>query len=156
MAVTHTDEGRLRLLDYLLIAREATSVEITEGAKMMEPLDDTQFGLRFLRVLKLNRLCLKLGPTVCIDERPSEDLPTNALPMGIRIHPTGKQLAGAPIPIPVDVYIEYPMDGERYCLYSKLTVWLNEMPRPKTPMDYSDIVWSRLGRKELVHIVGGA
>ena len=32
MAVTHTDEGRLRLLDYLLIAREATSVEITEGA----------------------------------------------------------------------------------------------------------------------------
>ena len=95
MAVTHTDKGRLRLLDYLLIAREATSVEITEGAKMMEPLDDTQFGLRFLRVLKLNRLCLKLGPTVCIDERPSEDLPTDTLAMGIRIHPTGKQLAGA-------------------------------------------------------------
>ena len=167
MAVTHTDEGRLRLLDYLLIAREATSVEITEDAKSLEPLDDTPFGLRFLRVLKLNRLCLKLGPSVCIDERPSGDLPTDVMPMGIRVHPTGDGLAGAPVPITVNVYIEYPMDGERYRLYSTITVWHNELPRPKTPMDYSDIVWSRLGRKELathlllqikelVHIVGGA
>ncbi len=87
--------------------------------------------------------------------------------MGIRIHPTGKSLTGAPIPIPVGVYIEYPMDGERYRLYSSMTVWHNEMPRPKTPMDYADITWSRLGRKELathlllqieelVRIVGGA
>ena len=167
MAVRHTDEESLRLLDHLLIAREATSVEITEGAKSLEPLDDTPFGVLDLRVLKLNRLCLRLGPTVCIDERPSEDLPTDALAMGIRIHPTLKQLAGAPIPIPVDVYLEYPMDGDRYCLYSTMTVWHNEMPRPKTPMDYSAIIWSRLGRKELathlllqieelVHIVGGA
>lgn len=167
MAVTHTGEESLRLLDHLLIAREATSVEITEGAKSLEPLDDTPFGVLDLRVLKLNRLCLRLGPTVCIDERPSEDLPTDALAMGIRIHPTLKQLAGAPIPMPVDVYLEYPMDGDRYCLYSTMTVWHNEMPRPKTPMDYSAIIWSRLGRKELathlllqieelVHIVGGA
>ena len=167
MAVRHTDAESLHLLDYLLIAREATSVEITEGAKSLEPLDDTPFGVLDLRVLKLNRLCLRLGPTVCIDERPSEDLPTDALAMGIRIHPNRKQLAGAPIPIPMDVYIEYPMDGERYCFYSTLTVWHNEMPRPKTPMDYSAIIWSRLGRKELathlllqieelVHIVGGA
>ena len=158
MAVTHTGEDSLRLLDHLLIAREATSVEITEDAKSLV-LD--------LRVLKLNRLCLRIGPTVCIDERSSEDLPTDALAMGIRIHPTRKSLAGAPIPIPVDVYIEYPMDGERYCLYSKLTVWHNDLPRPKTPMDYSDLLWSRLGSKELathlllqieelVHIVGGA
>lgn len=164
MAVTHTDKGRLRLLDYLLIAREATSVEITEGAKMMEP---TQLGPLEFRALMLQGLCLRLGPTVCIDERPREDLPTNALPMGIRIHPTGKSLAGAPIPIPVDVYIEYPMDEESYCLYSSMTVWLNEMPRQKTPMDYADIIWSRLGHKELAthlllqieelaHIVGGA
>ena len=167
MAVRHTDAESLHLLDYLLIARETTSVEITEGAKSLEPLDDTPFGVLDLRVLKLNRLCLRLGPTVCIDERPSEDLPTDALAMGIRIHPTLKQLAGAPIPIPVDVYLEYPMDGDRYCLYSTMTVWHNEMPRPKTPMDYSAIIWSRLGRKELathlllqieelVHIVGGA
>ena len=33
MAVTQTDEGlELQLLDYLLMAREATSVEITEEA----------------------------------------------------------------------------------------------------------------------------
>ena len=167
MAVRHADAESLHILDYLLIARETTSVEITEGAKSLEPLDDTPFGVLDLRVLKLNRLCLRLGPTVCIDERPSEDLPTDALAMGIRIHPTLKQLAGAPIPIPVDVYLEYPMDGDRYCLYSTMTVWHNEMPRPKTPMDYSAIIWSRLGRKELathlllqieelVHIVGGA
>lgn len=167
MAVTHTGEESLGILDYLLIAREATSVEITEGAKSLEPLDDTPFGVLDLRVLKLNRLCLRLGPTVCIDERPSEDLPTDALAMGVRIHPTRKQLAGAPIPIPVDVYIEYPMDGERYCLYSSMTIWHNELPRPKSPMDYADIVWSRLGCKELathlllqieelVRIVGGA
>ena len=41
MAVTHTGEESLRLLDYLLIAREATSVEITDTAKSLEPLDDT-------------------------------------------------------------------------------------------------------------------
>ena len=166
MAVTHTGEESLRLLDYLLIAREAMSVEITEGAKSLEPLDETPFGVLDLRVLKLNRICLRLGPTVCIDERPSGDLPTDALAIGIRVHPTGNGLAGAPM-IPVDVYIEYPMDGERYCLYSSMTVWHNEMPRPKTPMDYADIIWSRLGRKELathlllqieelVRIVGGA
>ena len=167
MAVTHTGEERLRLVDYLLIARDATSVGITEAAKCLEPLDDTPFGLLDLRVLKLNRLCLRIGPTVCIDGRPSEDLPTDALAMGVRIHPTGKQLDGAPVPIPVDVYIEYPMDEESYCLYSSMTVWLNEMPRQKTPMDYADIIWSRLGHKELAthlllqieelaHIVGGA
>lgn len=167
MAVTHTGEESLRLLDYLLIAREATSVEITDTAKSLEPLDDTPFGILDLRVMKLNRLCLRIGTTVCIDERPSEDLATDALAMGIRIHPTGKSLTGAPIPIPVDVYIEYPMDGERYRLYSSMTIWHNEMPRPKTPMDYADIIWSRLGRKELathlllqieelVRIVGGA
>ena len=167
MAVTHTGEESPRLLDHLLIAREATSVEITEAAKSLEPLGDTPFGVLDLRVLKLNRICLRLGPTVCIDERPSGDLPTDALAIGISVHPTRKSLAGAPIPIPVDVYIEYPMDGERYCLYSKLTVWHNELPRPKTPMDYSDLLWSRLGRKELAthlllqieelaHIVGGA
>lgn len=122
MAVTHTGEEDLRLLDYLLIAREATGVEITEDVKSLEPLDDTPFGVLDLRVLKLNRLCLRIGPTVCIDESRSEDLPTDALAMGLRIYPTGKSLAGAPIPIPVDVYIEYPMDGERYCLYSTLTV----------------------------------
>lgn len=164
MAVTHTGEESLRLLDYLLIAREATSVEITEAAKSLEP---TQLGPLEFRALMLQGLCLKLGPTVCIDERPSEDLPTDALAMGIRIHPTRKQLAGAPAPIPVDVYIEYPMDGESYCLYSSMTVWHNELTRPKTPMDYADIIWSRLGRKELathlllqieelVRIVGGA
>ena len=164
MAVRHTDAESLRLLDYLLIAREATSVEITDAAKSLEP---TQLGPLEFRALMFQGLCLKLGSTVCIDECPSEDLPTDALAMGIRVHPTGKSLAGAPAPIPVDVYIEYPMDGERYCLYSTLTVWHNELPRPKTPMDYSDIVWSRLGRKELathlllqieelVHIVGGA
>ena len=167
MAVTHTGEESLRLLDYLLIARAATSVEITDTAKSLEPLDDTPFGVLDLRVLKLNRLCLRIGATLGIDERPSEDLPTDALAMGIRIHPTGKSLTGAPIPIPVDVYIEYPMDGERYCLYSSMTIWHNEMPRPKTPMDYADIIWSRLGRKELathlllqieelVRIVGGS
>ena len=167
MAVTHTGEESLRLLDYLLIARAATSVEITDTAKSMEPLDDTPFGVLDLRVLKLNRLCLRIGATLGIDERPIEDLPTDALAMGIRIHPTGKSLTGAPIPIPVDVYIEYPMDGERYCLYSSMTIWHNEMPRPKTPMDYADIIWSRLGRKELathlllqieelVRIVGGS
>lgn len=167
MAVTHTGEESLRLLDYLLIAREATSVEITDAAKGLEPLDDTPFGVIGLRVLKLNRLCLRLGPTVCIDERPSEDLPTDTLAMGVRTHPIGRSLAGAPITIHVDVYVEYPMDGERHCLYSSMTVWRNEMPRPKTPMDYMDIVWSRLGRKELathlllqieelVRIVGGA
>lgn len=167
MAVTHTGEVSLRLLDYLLIAREATSVEITDAAKSLEPLDDTPFGLFDLRVLKINRFCLRLGPTVCIDERPSEDLPTDVLAMGIRIHTTRKQLAGAPVPIPVDVYIEYPMDGESYCLYSSMTVWHNELSRPKTLMDYADIIWSRLGRKELathlllqieelVSIVGGA
>ena len=32
---------------------------------------------------------------------------------------------------------------------SKLTIWHNEMPRPKTPQDYMAIIWSRLGRKEL-------
>ena len=58
MAVTHTGEEGLRLLDYLLIAREATSVEITEGAKSLEPLDDTQFRQN------LNGLCLRLGPTI--------------------------------------------------------------------------------------------
>ena len=161
MAVTHTGEEGLRLLDYLLIAREATSVEITEGAKSLEPLDDTQFRQN------LNGLCLRLGPTICIDERPGEDLPTDALAMGIRIYPNRKQLAEAAVPIPVDVYIEYPMDGEMYCLSSMMIVWHNEMPRPKTPMDYMDIVWSRLVRKELathlliqieelVRIVGGA
>lgn len=161
MAVTHTGEESLRLLDYLLLAREAASVEITEGAKSLEPLDETRFGLHNLRFLKLNRLCLKLGSTVCIDKRPSEDLPTDTLAMGVRIHPTGG------LAIPVDIYIEYPMDGEWYCLYSMMTVWHNEMPRPKAPMDYTDIIWSRLGCKELathlllqieelVRIVGGA
>ena len=59
MAVRHADVGlELQLLDYLLIAREATSVEITEAAKSLEPLDDTPFGVLDLRVLKLNRLCL--------------------------------------------------------------------------------------------------
>ena len=42
MAVRHADEGLdLQLLDYLLMAREATSVEIAEEAKGLEPLDKT-------------------------------------------------------------------------------------------------------------------
>ena len=42
MAVRHADEGlHLQLLDYLLMAREATSVEIAEEAKGLEPLDKT-------------------------------------------------------------------------------------------------------------------
>ena len=42
MAVRHADEGLdLQLLDYLLMAREATSVEIAEEAKGLGPLDKT-------------------------------------------------------------------------------------------------------------------
>lgn len=149
MAVTQTDEGlELQLLDYLLMAREATRVEITEEAKGLEPLDKTLHMIS-MRILKLDGLCLRLGPSVRIEGAPSGDLPPDALAMRIKVHIGGRNLAGAPIPIPVDLYFGRMMHGEIQWVPSKLTIWHNEMPRPKTPQEYMAIIWSRLGRKEL-------
>lgn len=149
MAVRHADDGlELQLLDYLLMAREATSVEITEEAKSLEPLDETLHMIS-MRVLKLDGLCLKLGTSVRIEEAPSGDLPPDSLAMRIKVHICGGGLAGAPIPIPVDLYLGRMEHGEMQWVPSKLTLWHNEMPRPKTPQEYMAIIWSRLGRKEL-------
>ena len=168
MAVRHADEGlELQLLDYLLIAREATSVEITEEAKSLEPLDETLHMIS-MRILKLDGLCLKLGTSLRIEEAPRGDFPPDALAMRIKAHIGGRNLAGAPIPIPVDMlYLGRMVQGEMQWVPSKLTIWHNEMPRPQTPQEYMAIIWSRLGRKELathlllqieelVRIVGGA
>lgn len=149
MAVTQTDEGlELQLLDYLLMAREATSVEIAEEAKKLEPLDKTLHMIS-MRILKLDDLCLKLGTSVLIEESPSGDLPPDALAMRIKVHVGERNLAGAPLPIPVDLYLGRMVQGGIQWVPSKLPIWHNEMPRPKTPQDYMAIIWSRLGRKEL-------
>lgn len=152
MAVRHTDEGlELRLIDYLLMAREATSVEITEEAKGLEPLDKTfhMGSMRSMRVLKLEGLCLKLGTSFRIEVAPSGDLTPDALAMRIKVHVGGRGFSGAPVPLPVDLFLGRMVHGEMQWVPSKLTIWHNEMPRPTTPQEYMAIIWSRLGRKEL-------
>ena len=143
MAVRHADEGlELQLIDHLLMAREATSVEITEEAKSLEPLYETLHMIS-MRVLKLDGLCLKLGTSVRIETSPSGNLPTDALAMRCNVHIGGRNLAW------VDLYLGHMVQGEMQWVPSKLTIWHNEMPRPKTPQDYMAIIWSRLGCNEL-------
>ena len=179
MAVTQTDEGlELQLLDYLLMAREATSVEIAEEAKAIEPVDVTPDPIHSFWGFKLLGVCLRLGPSVRIEPTPSGKMPPDALDMELVFQTGGRdmelvfqtggrELAGAPVPIPVNLSLGCRMGGELRWLDSKISIWHNEMPRPKTPQEYMAIIWSRLGRKELsthllhqvevwARIVGGA
>ena len=149
MAVTQTDEGlELQLLDYLLMAREATSVEITEEAKAIEPVDVTPGPIHSFWGFKLLGVCLRLGPSVRIEPTPSGKMPPDALSMELVFQTGGRELAGAPVPIPVNLSLGCRMGGELRWLDSKISIWHNEMPRPKTPQEYMAIIWSRLGRKE--------
>ena len=150
MAVRHTGDGtELQLLDYLLMAREATSVEITEEAKVIEPVDVTLGPIHGVWVFKIIGVCLRLGPSVRIEPTPSGKMPPDALYMELVFQTGGRELAGAPVPIPVNLSLGCRMGGELRWLDSKISIWHNEMPRPKTPQEYMAIIWSRLGRKEL-------